>query len=130
MIDGLVVPLWKRLFRSCLLSPPFKVRLSLLLVVGWMVFGNGISSGEGTFFVWEEDLLLEFQKMLGSVQMLQREDFWIWKLHSSGIFNVKSAYDFLINKEIQDMRLSDLEVTTFKLLWKSNAPLKVVTFSW
>lgn len=81
-------------------------------------------------FAWEVEIIKELLNNLSSVNLLHREDCWVWKPHPCGDFTVRSAYEELSNRQLQHVQLSELQEKTLHLLWKSKAPLKVVVFSW
>lgn len=83
-----------------------------------------------SFFVWEENSVLEFQNTFAAVSLQQREDLWTWLFHSSGSYSVKLAYDLLLMRSVEASILSDLEAIAFRFLWQSSTPLKVLVFSW
>ncbi|KAF1884621.1 hypothetical protein Lal_00028502 [Lupinus albus] len=78
-------------------------------------------------FSWELDLLTSLLDKLKSVS-LQRYSFdsWEWRSDSSKIYTVKSTY-ILLN---QSSTLNSDNAQFSYSIWKSKAPLKVITFSW
>jgi hypothetical protein len=48
---------------------------------------------------------------------------------STGIFSVKSAYQGVQNRSAL-VELDDSTVSAFRILWKTNVPLKITIFGW
>jgi len=49
-----------------------------------------------SLFVWEEELVGELKLLLHSVALqVDKEDKWLWKLETSHVYSVRSAYKLL-----------------------------------
>jgi hypothetical protein len=59
-----------------------------------------------------------------------RPDVWVWKPREDGIFSVKSSYTLLHNLSYGGANLNEMEKVTFRDIWRSKAPTKVLAFSW
>ena len=80
-------------------------------------------------FVWEEELLVSLMEDLEGMMWSNQEDVWRWNLEESGIFTVKSTYDYLLSL-LGSVDLWNGEERVFHRLWKSPAPSKIVAFAW
>ncbi|GAU16594.1 hypothetical protein TSUD_233460 [Trifolium subterraneum] len=96
-------------------------------VADMIVAGSGVG-GEAwqwrrRLYAWEEELVGECVDRLTNIVLQEGvPDRWVWKLHSSQSYSVKSAYSFLTASEIS---LSD---SSDKFLWLKAVPLKVNIF--
>jgi len=76
------------------------------------------------FFAWEEELLGEIRLLLQNVTLqVDRVDRMLWRLETSAVYTVRSAYNFLT-----DNVTVDAEVPVYHL-WLKEVPLKVVLFA-
>ena len=51
-------------------------------------------------FAWEEEMVVECIRLLEYVVLQDSiKDIWVWRLHSSKRYNVRSAYHFLTKTE-------------------------------
>lgn len=52
-------------------------------------------------FVWEEELVEELCLLLQNMTLqVDKEDRWLWRLESSNVFTVRSAYKVFWHKDI------------------------------
>ncbi|GAU32719.1 hypothetical protein TSUD_101400 [Trifolium subterraneum] len=63
--------------------------------------------------------------LISNVNLLDRNDRWIWCLDREKGFLVKSVYYFLNKALLPQYEITPLEIFTFKNLWKSSVPSKV-----
>ena len=76
-------------------------------------------------FAWEEELLGELRLLLQNVTLqVLREDKRTWRLDTSSIYTVRSAYNSMIAQVSID------HVPTTPSFWHKDIPLKVVLFVW
>jgi len=92
--------------------------------LGWGVNGEAWK-WRRRLFAWEEELARECAALLSNV-ILQVEvlDWWVWKLHSSHRYTVKSAYNNLTVANV------DFGEGFNHVLWIKVIPLKVNIFIW
>ncbi|KAL8515049.1 hypothetical protein ACS0TY_013943 [Phlomoides rotata] len=57
------------------------------------------------------------------------DDSWKWRLSANGLYSTKDTNDFLLQND-QTSYINEETVKEFKLIWKSNAPPKVITHAW
>jgi hypothetical protein len=82
------------------------------------------------FFAWEVDLLQELLEVLACVVITDDIDRWIWKPGINGVHTVRSTYIFLDNLINNRVPRCELDLFTFKFIWRSGVPSKVSTLSW
>ena len=76
-------------------------------------------------FVWEEELVGELKFLLQNVTLqVDRVDRRLWRLETSSVYTVRSAYKFLNANVAVD------QAVPVSSLWHKNVPLKVVIFAW
>ena len=76
-------------------------------------------------FAWKEELVGEIRLLLQSVTLqVDRVDRRLWRLETSVVYTVRSAYKFLTVNVTKDV-----EVPVYHL-WLKEVPLKVVLFAW
>ncbi|GAU29260.1 hypothetical protein TSUD_392100 [Trifolium subterraneum] len=97
--------------------------------------------GNGSNFVWswewveqlpadEEQQLGELNELLVSFSLSPNNpDSWRWVLGKTGLFSVKSCYDWLIDHK-QHEELNFNVLSAIKQLWKNDVPSKVLVFGW
>ncbi|GAU10688.1 hypothetical protein TSUD_424680, partial [Trifolium subterraneum] len=91
---------------------------------GWGVDGEAWK-WRRSLRVWEEELVRECIMRLSNVVLQDNEhDRWVWKLHSSHVYSVQSAYDYLTATD------ENLNAGFDKFLWLKSVPLKVNLFVW
>ncbi|GAU17363.1 hypothetical protein TSUD_232390 [Trifolium subterraneum] len=74
---------------------------------------------------WEEELVLDCVERLSNVVLqVNVHDRWVWKLHPSHCYTVRSAYAFLTATDI------NLNEGFNRFLWLKSIPLKVNIFVW
>jgi hypothetical protein len=83
-----------------------------------------------TLFQWEEDLVLRLNEVVGLANFSVEEDRWLWVPEDSGVFTVKSAYNFLLKEIRSDDEVDGVLVNALEQIWDSPAPSKVIAFSW
>jgi hypothetical protein len=91
---------------------------------------NWTFSWRRPLFVWENDLLGELYADLEGFRGSLEDDFWCWKLEESGAFSVKSLYRKLEGLMLEARTVSEEQGRVFSSIWKSQAPSKVIAFSW
>ncbi|KAF1877735.1 hypothetical protein Lal_00038044 [Lupinus albus] len=78
-------------------------------------------------FSWEIDLTNSFMKDLNHLQLhINKPDSWDWTHDKSKLYSVKSAYR-IITQPDQPQNLTNHH---HRFVWKSKAPLKVLSFAW
>jgi hypothetical protein len=91
---------------------------------GWGVDGEAWK-WRRSLRAWEEELVRECIMRLSNVVLQDNEhDRWVWKLHSSHVYSVQSAYDYLTATD------ENLNAGFDKFLWLKSVPLKVNLFVW
>lgn len=81
-----------------------------------------------TLFIWEDEVLSQLHNMLQQVRLNPLEkDRWVWLLDEDKGFSVTPTYNQLISLSMQ---LQDLIPRTRSKFWVSEAPSKVLVFSW
>ena len=76
-------------------------------------------------FTWGEELLGDLRLLLHDVTLqVDRLDRRLWRLKTSSVYTVRSAYNFLNANVHVDL------VVHVSSLWHKDVPLKVVLFSW
>lgn len=58
--------------------------------------------------------------------MVGQRDKWVWIKESSGVFTVRSAYEYLQGEHT----LSDNEVIIFRKLWSAKVPSNATALAW
>ena len=81
-------------------------------------------------FVWENDLLIEMMEDLNGFRGGQEEDVWWWRLEENGSFTVKSMFTKLEGLILGESPLSYANRRVLSRIWKTDAPSKVMAFSW
>ncbi|GAU35782.1 hypothetical protein TSUD_56590 [Trifolium subterraneum] len=91
---------------------------------GWALNGNGWK-WRRRLFAWEEELVAQCVGVLANF-VLQSDvsDRWVWKLHPSQSYSVRSAYSYLTMSDGSPVE----DVASF--LWVKSVPLKVNIFVW
>ncbi|GAU20019.1 hypothetical protein TSUD_273540 [Trifolium subterraneum] len=91
---------------------------------GWALNGNGWK-WRRRLFVWEEELVAQCVGVLANF-VLQGDatDRWVWNLHPSQSYSVRSAYSYLTASDGSSME----DFASF--LWVKSVPLKVNIFIW
>ncbi|KAF1886536.1 hypothetical protein Lal_00045769 [Lupinus albus] len=78
-------------------------------------------------FTWEIDFTNSFLQDLNQLIFhSNKADFWEWIHDKSKVYSVQSAYKAL-SSQVQHHHFTNLHPN---LIWKSNAPLKVLSFAW
>ncbi|GAU47989.1 hypothetical protein TSUD_272340 [Trifolium subterraneum] len=93
--------------------------------LGWGPNGEGWRWRRG-LRAWEEDLVKECITRLSNVFMqVTEQDKWVWKLHPSSCYNVKSAYSYLTESDVhlnedynRFMRVKSLPLKVNLLMWR------------
>lgn len=98
-------------------------------VFGMHFLGWGIEGGAWRWrrrlFAWEEELVGDLRLLLHNVSLqVDRVDKWLWRLETSSVYSVRSAYKLLSASTHVD------QVVPASSLWHKNVPLKVVIFAW
>ncbi|XP_060959373.1 uncharacterized protein LOC133030597 [Cannabis sativa] len=82
---------------------------------------------------WDLDVIQDLfgerdRQLILSIQLSERveRDSWYWRLENSGLYTIKSAYNFLQNSAAVDMFVQQ----GYKQLWKIDIPPKVQHFLW
>ncbi|GAU46898.1 hypothetical protein TSUD_296770 [Trifolium subterraneum] len=92
--------------------------------VGWGV-GGAAWRWWRRLFAWEEELVEECIDRLSSYFLQDGvSDRWVWKLHPSKVYTVKSAYSYLTASNVNHNEGFD------SFLWLKVVPLKVNIFIW
>ncbi|GAU29337.1 hypothetical protein TSUD_227080 [Trifolium subterraneum] len=92
--------------------------------LGWGPNGEGWRWRRG-LRAWEEDLVKECITRLSNVFMqVTEQDKWVWKLHPSSCYNVKSAYSYLTESDVH------LNEDYNRFMRVKSLPLKVNLFMW
>ncbi|KAK2414852.1 hypothetical protein QL285_037392 [Trifolium repens] len=81
-------------------------------------------------FKCEEDLVNQLLVLLQHVKLSVDQDLWWWNPDVEGCFSVKSTYSLLCKELNDDAELMVTSNTVFEQLWKSQAPSKIIVFSW
>jgi len=81
-------------------------------------------------FLWEIDLIANLLALIEGVALGEGDDKWMWMSEDGGIFLVSSSYRVLEGVVFMDGGVSAFEEGVFGNIWKSQAPSKVVAFSW
>ncbi|GAU24262.1 hypothetical protein TSUD_48500 [Trifolium subterraneum] len=91
---------------------------------GWALNGNGWK-WRRRLFAWEEDLVAQCVGVLDNF-VLQGDatDRWVWNLHPSQSYSVRSGYSYLTASDGSSME----DFASF--LWVKSVPLKVNIFIW
>jgi len=133
--DGCTTLFWEDLW---LLDVPLAVSFSRLFewsknkgatvnemfLLGWGADG-GAWRWRRRLFAWEEGLVGEcVERLANFVLQVDMADRWVWRLHSSKIYTVHSAYSYLT--------AVDFNITEdfSQFLWLKAVPLKVNIFVW
>ena len=93
-------------------------------LLGW---GNegGAWSWRRRLFAWEEEMVGELRLLLHNVTLqVDRADRRLWRLETSFVYTVSSAYNFITANVLVDL------VEPESSLWHKDVPLKVVLFAW
>lgn len=86
--------------------------------------GNEIFFWRRSWFDWERDMVVEFERLLEGVAIRRQvEDCWCWVEDSSSMYMVRSTYTVLYN-----LRFDTIEVDIFKSLWQIKIPQQVTLF--
>jgi hypothetical protein len=94
--------------------------------LGWGRDGAAWSWRRG-LFVWEEELVGELRLLLQNVSLqVDKVDRRLWRLETSSVYSVRSAYNFLTVNDPVEAAVS-VHVSS---LWHREVPLKVVLFAW
>lgn len=92
--------------------------------LGWGIEG-GAWRWRRRLFAWEEELLGELRLLLQNVSLqIDRDDRRMWRLETSSIYTVRSAYNFLNANVTVDLAVP------VSSLWYKDVPLKVIVFAW
>ncbi|GAU19616.1 hypothetical protein TSUD_383110 [Trifolium subterraneum] len=95
-----------------------------MFAAGWGVGGEAWK-WRRRLFAWEEELVAGYIARLSNVSLQTGvPDSWVWQLHNSGCYSVKSAYSYLTASEVR------LNENFDKFLWLRSVPLKVNIFVW
>jgi hypothetical protein len=98
--------------------------VSEMFELGWGVGGEAWK-WRRRLFAWEEGLVLECVERVSScILQVGMVDRWVWKLHTSQCYTVKSAYSFLTASD------TNLNEGFDSFLWLKAVPLKVNLFVW
>jgi hypothetical protein len=98
--------------------------VSAMCNLGWGRDG-GAWQWRRRLFAWEEELVGEISLLLDNVNLqVTREDRWLWRLDSSSIYTVRSAYKFL-NEHLN--HVAEVQLPSFL---HKDVPLKVGLFAW
>ncbi|GAU46642.1 hypothetical protein TSUD_246690 [Trifolium subterraneum] len=117
-------PLQRSFCRLYDLAENKSVSVADMFEAGWGIGGEAWK-WRRRLFAWEEELLLGCVGKLANIFLQVDEvDRWVWKLHSSQSYSVKSAYSYLSASET---RISD---SFDRFLWLKSVPLKVNIFVW
>ncbi|GAU10944.1 hypothetical protein TSUD_112380 [Trifolium subterraneum] len=90
---------------------------------GWALNGNG-RKWRRRLFAWEEELVACVGVLANFVLQGDVSDRWVWKLHPSQSYSVRSAYSYLTLSDGSPVE----DVASF--LWVKSVPLKVNIFIW
>jgi len=90
---------------------------------------NWLFSWRHPFFVWENELLMEFLEDLEGFRGSLEVDAWWWRLEDNGGFMVKSMYKKLEGLMLEECSISEEQRRVLTQIWKSSASAKVVAFS-
>jgi hypothetical protein len=74
--------------------------------------------------------LEELLVLINQTSLSLEEDYWVRRLDKDGLFSVKSTYMAVANMLITGSSVTPEEGTTFKAIWKCNAPSKVSALLW
>jgi hypothetical protein len=100
------------------------ISVSDMFELGWAADGNGWR-WRRPLRAWEEDLLSNCIVCLSNVVLqVNEKDSWVWKLHASHCYTVKSAYSLLTSTD------TNLNEEFNRFLWIKSIPLKVNLFVW
>lgn len=82
-------------------------------------------------FMWEKELFDEFHSIVTQVCLIyDKSEEWLWGLELTSGFFTKSAYKFLVSRTRVGQQLHMVAYPTFKMLWNSKVPHKIMSFSW
>ncbi|GAU41584.1 hypothetical protein TSUD_271930 [Trifolium subterraneum] len=117
-------PLQRSFYRLYDLAKNKSVSVADMFEAGWGIGGEAWK-WRRRLFAWEDELLLGYVGKLANIFLQVDEvDRWVWKLHSSQSYSVKSAYSYLSASETI---ISD---SFDRFLWLKSVPLKVNIFVW
>jgi hypothetical protein len=118
------VPLAVSFSRLFELSEHKEVSVREMFLLGWGADG-GAWRWRRRLFAWEEELVGEcVERLANFVLQVDTSDRWVWRLHSSQIYTVHSAYSFLTSVD------SNITAEFNQFLWLKEVPLKVNIFVW
>ena len=121
-LDG--CPLARSFGRLYLLADNKLATVSEMFELGWG-FGGEAWKWRRRLLVWEEGLLLEcVERVITCILQVGTVDRWVWKLHTSQCYTVKSAYSFLTSIDTNQNEGFD------SFLCLKAVPLKVNLFVW
>ncbi|GAU30291.1 hypothetical protein TSUD_385120 [Trifolium subterraneum] len=111
-------PLSRSFSRLYVLAVDKNILVADMFAAGWGIGGEAWK-WRRRLFAWEEELVAGCIARLSNVS-LQAEvpDSWVWQLHNSGCYSVKSAYSYLTASEVR------LNGNFDKFLWLRSVPLK------
>jgi hypothetical protein len=92
--------------------------------------GRWSLSWRRALFQWETDLLDKLLQILDFVNLTLVEDVWRWVPDPNGFFTVSSAYNLLVKELRTSDGLTPDVALVFEQIWESQAPSKVIVFSW
>jgi hypothetical protein len=81
-------------------------------------------------FEWEKILLQEMLALLNSISLSGVDDRWGWRPKKGEDYSVKSTYDLVSDLFITRENIPLDRQSTFKAIWKCQAPSKVSGFVW
>jgi hypothetical protein len=110
-----------RLYDLSMLKSESVFNMNLL---GWGD-GGGAWNWRRTLFAWEEEMLEQLRLLLLTVTLqVGRVDKRVWRLETSSVYTVRSAYKFFNANVPADPGVP------IDSLWHKDVPLKVVLFVW
>jgi hypothetical protein len=117
-------PLARTFGRLYYLADNKLVTVSEMFELGWRV-GGEVWKWRRRLLAWEEGLVSECTERVSScILQVGTLDRWVWKLHTSQCYTVKSAYSFLTTTD------TNLNEDYDSFLWLKAIPLKVNLFVW
>ncbi|GAU33009.1 hypothetical protein TSUD_358760 [Trifolium subterraneum] len=119
-----VGPLARAFGRLYDLADNKNISVADMFEAGWALNGNGWK-WRRRLFAWEVELVAQWVGVLANF-VLQGDatDRWVWKLHPSQSYSVRSAYSYLMVSDGSPME----DFASF--LWMKSVPLKVNIFIW